>query len=70
MLLGSLPDTFQGLPLLSPEEPAGRSLVLKGFGTYPQKAISFANPHCKNKLRKQWGWGRPSDSFHSQEKQK
>lgn len=69
MLLGSLPAPIPGLPLLSPEEPAARLLVLKGFGTYPQKAISLANPHCENKLQKQWGWGSPSDSFHSQEKQ-
>lgn len=34
-----------------------RPLAWKRSGTYYQKAISFAYPRCKNKLRKQWGWG-------------
>lgn len=31
--------------------------------------MSFAYPDFKNKLWKQWGWGRPSNSSHSKEKQ-
>ena len=63
---------FSMLLSLSPRLPWPHTLcplVLKKFGTYYQKAISLACLKTSYENNGDGG-GRPSDSFHSKEKQK